>query len=448
MPPSAPPVEPKADGAASSAQCQQLDAFIAEIQGRAETVKSAAGKIEEISLSIEAAKVEIDSKLVSVRTMVEALGPQLENIRVIQAEIAAAAASAQSANTSSAETAKQAAASIDTTKQLASSASEILGRIEAIRDDAVKVQATIAEKNGFIEGGLNHVREVQQKLDAALDAAQRSAAAAEVQHQTTKATSDIVTTLQAAVVALKEKADSDATSAAATRTTIEGHANTTKKLSQLADSTESRVAQYEAKLTKMQEEAASLQSRVDELLLGATNAGLASAFDKRSKMFKSPERFWQWVFIGSLVGLLALTIWHAYAFSSLSQAPDWQQLARMMLIKLPFLIPLIWLAIHAARQASFAKRMEEEYAFKATTSMSFEGYRRQMAEVGKDLAPNSPLSQLCTNTLRTIAAPPGKVYDKQRMDPTPGTAAAEIVGPVVEGVSKTLAAKLPDLKTL
>lgn len=438
--------EPKHDTVDRAAVRQQLESLIGEVQGRSETARSDANKIEEIRTALESAKAEIDARLAEVRVAVEAVGPQLESIRVAQAEAAAAASAAETGNAAIAETAKQAMAAIESAKQIASSASEIIGRIEAIRDDAVKTQATIAEKNGFIEGGLNHVREVQQKLDAALDTAQRSAAAAEVQHQATKGTSESVTNLHAAVVALKEKADADTTAAAAIRTTIEGHANITKKLSQLADATESRVAQYEAKLTKMQEEAAALQSRIDELLLGATNAGLASAFDKRSKMFKSPEQFWQWVFIGSLVGLLALTIWHAYAFGSLSQAPDWQQLARMMLIKLPFLIPLIWLAIHAARQASFAKRMEEEYAFKATTSMSFEGYRRQMAEVGKDLAANSPLAQLCTNTLRTIAAPPGKVYDKQRMDPTPGTAAAEIVGPVVEGVSQTLAAKLPDLK--
>lgn len=162
-------------------------------------------------------------------------------------------------------------------------------------------------------------------------------------------------------------------------------------------------------------------------------------------MFKAPETFWQRVFIGSLIGLLGLAVWHAYAYGNLSQPPDWQQLARMMLFKLPFLIPLVWLAIHAARQASFAKRMEEEYAFKATTSMSFEGYRRQMKDVGADLVTNSPLAQLCNNTLQTIAAPPGKVYEKSKMDPTPGTAAAEIVGPVVEGVSKALASKLPDV---
>lgn len=439
-----PDVKQHADAIAASRQ--QVDSLVTAIAGQNTYATNKTNEIEQARLAAEKAKADIEAQVSAMQAAVSALTPELETARATSAELAALNNSIQAANAASAETAKQASAAIESAKYIASTVSEIIGKIEGIRDEAVKTQATIAERNAFIQGGLEHVANVQRELDAVLDAAKRSALAADAHQSATKTTSDNVTALHAAVQAIKERAESDAGIAANTRTTIEGHANTTKKLSQLAESTESRIAQYEAKLTDMQDKAKSLQERIDELLLGATNAGLASAFDKRSKMFKTPEQFWQWVFIGSLAGLLGLAIWHAVAFGNLAQPPDWQQLARMMLFKLPFLIPLVWLAIHAARQASFAKRMEEEYAFKATTSMSFEGYRRQMKDVGADLDANSPLAQLCNNTLKTIAAPPGKVYDKQRMDPTPGTAAAEIVGPVVEGVSKALAAKLPDLK--
>jgi hypothetical protein len=91
--------------------------------------------------------------------------------------------------------------------------------------------------------------------------------------------------------------------------------------------------------------------------------------------------------------------------------------------------------------------MEEDYAFKATISSSFEGYRSQMAEIAKDLVPDSPLGQLCTDTLRTIGTLPGRIYEKHRMDPTPGTAAIETVGPlaerVVKGIPSEIAIKLP-----
>jgi hypothetical protein len=117
----------------------------------------------------------------------------------------------------------------------------------------------------------------------------------------------------------------------------------------------------------------------------------------------------------------------------------------MFLHRLPFLLPLVWLAIHAARQTSLAMRMEEEYAFKATISTSFEGYRRQMAEVSSGMTQDSPLARLCSDTLATISAPPGQVYDKHKMDPTPGTATAESIGPLLEDL-KALVAKVPDIK--
>lgn len=441
-----PSVDVKPDVAAIATARQQSDSLIAEIQGHSAAASTKGRDIEQVRLAAEKAKADIDGQLAAMREAVAALTSQLEAARAASVEITTLATNAQAANTASGETAKQASAAIESVKQIASTASEISGRIEAIRDDAVKTQATIAEKNGFIQSGLEHVAEVQRQLDTALDAAKRSEAAAETHQIATKTIADNVTALQTLVFALKEKTQSDADVTANTRETIEGHATATKRLSELAEITETRVAQYEAKLTEMQDGAKALQSRIDLLLLGATNVGLASAFNDRSNMFKSPEKVWQRIFLGSLAGLFVLAIWHALVSGTLAQSPDWQQLARMMLFKLPFLIPLIWLAIHAARQASFAKRMEEEYAFKATTSMSFEGYRREMAEVSKNLDVNSPLAQLCNNTLKTIAAPPGKVYEKQRMDPTPGTAAAEIIGPVVEAVSKALAAKLPDLK--
>jgi hypothetical protein len=87
--------------------------------------------------------------------------------------------------------------------------------------------------------------------------------------------------------------------------------------------------------------------------------------------------------------------------------------------------------------------MEEEYAFKAAISTSFEGYRRQMAEVASGLDPDSPLARLCTDTLRTIATPPALVYDKQRLDPSPGSIAAELMEPLKNTVQRAIRESVP-----
>ena len=423
---------------------QQSDSLIAEIQGQTSAATTKTSEIELVRLAAEKAKVDIDARLTEMSTAVAALTPQIESARAIAAEITSLAASSQAANAASNETAKQALAAIESAKQITSTASEIIGKIEGIRDEAVKMQATIAERNKFIQDGLEHVAKVQRELDEVLDSAKRSAGAAETHQTATKTTSDSATALHAIVLAAKERVESDAVVASSTRATIEGHATVTKKLAKVATDIEARIAGYETALAQMQDANKRQAERIDEILAGATDGSLGGAYRKRGEDFKPTEKNWQRFFIASLIGLLTLAGWQAYSLGNLAKPPEWEELARMMLFKLPFLIPLVWLAIHSARQASFAKRMEEEYAFKATTSFSFEGYRRQMKDVGADLDANSPLAQLCNNTLKTIAAPPGKVYDKHRMDPTPGTAAAEIVSPVVEGVRKTLAANLPE----
>ena len=405
------------------------ESLVSAVNADSQAVKSAREAAE--STAKELATTQGQAK-----DVLGALGKIVESAQSAYSNLDGQLAKARAANIQSDDNARQASASIESAKQMASSAAEMLGRIEGIRDEAVKTQATIAERNAFIQDGLEHVGKVQRQLDAELDRAKRAAEASERALEQAQASLSNITAAQSALQVTHETAESNAAAISANRTSVEGHAAVTKRLSELAESTEARVAAYENDVRAIVERANAQQKTIDEHLVGATNAGLASAFDKRSKTFRSPQTRWQIVFVASLVLLLFVAIWHAYGVGAMPQIPDWEQLTRLMLMKLPFVLPLVWLAIHAARQATMAKRMEEEYGFKATTSMSFEGYRRQMADVGKDLDPNSPLSRLCDNTLRTIASPPSHIYDKQRMDPTPGSEVGEIVRPIIDGVGK------------
>jgi hypothetical protein len=250
-----------------------------------------------------------------------------------------------------------------------------------------------------------------------------------------------VSALLATAQTVKASIDALGEGAATARSQCEGHMVATKALAETAEVAQDRVASYETKLAEFAQSAADRLKTIDALLLGATNAGLASAFDARSKTFRAPEKLWQGVFVGSLATLLALAVAETIARSG--RIPEYSELGRVLLLRLPLLIPLVWLAIHAARQAALAKLMEEEYAFKATISTSFEGYRREFAAITTGLPENAPLTRLCNDTLRTIGSPPGHVYEKHRMDPTPATVAAEIVTPVVDAVSKVIAERLP-----
>ncbi|MFM9959022.1 MAG: hypothetical protein ACKVZJ_13210 [Phycisphaerales bacterium] len=428
--------EVKLDQAAVAAARANVESLLVAIQADAQGVTAARE-------TVVRDKGEIDGLLNGARDAAQSLGQQVEAARSSAAELTTLSSNIQAAHVQSAEFAKQAAAAIEGAKQLSSSASGLIGQLETIRDEAVKTQATIAEKNKYIEDGLLHVAKVRRDMDAALEQSTKSSDAAERHHQASKTTAQSIVSLQLSSQASREKAESDAASIATVRSDIEAHAVVTKKLADAAEATEARVAEYQSQLNSLIEQSHLQQKQIHDLLGGATDAGLASAFSQRSKKFKTPEWMWQVTFVLSLLGLVGLAAWQAFSYQQLDQLPDWQQVARMLAIKLPFAAPLVWLAIHSARQAALAKQMEEEYAYKATISMSFDGYRRQMAEVGKDLAPDSPLATLCNNTLREIAASPSRVYNRQRIDPNIATSLGEVLKPSLESGFKTLADKLP-----
>ena len=56
-----------------------------------------------------------------------------------------------------------------------------------------------------------------------------------------------------------------------------------------------------------------------------------------------------------------------------------------------------------AREPALAKRLEEDYAYKSATASSFQGFQKQMSEIGTSAEGNTPLAKLCENTLATIS---------------------------------------------
>ncbi len=392
--------------------------------------------------SVDKSKTDIDGQIATVRAAISTVNQQAEAARATIAELTTLSATLQATNNQTKETGIQATAVLESLRTIAKSTTESAGRVEASKTQVDQAAEVAAARSKHIEEGRQYVDAKRAEIDGIVVTAQQSASNAEAQNVASRASLENLNALYTAAQATKVSADGNAEATATARAAAEGHVVVTKRLAEIAGATEAKLVQYEGQLKDMQEASIKQQKKIDELLLGATNAGLASAFDKRGKTFKRPEVVWQCIFVGSLGALVAMALWQHVDFLAAGQPLNWEQIFRMLLVKLP-LVPLVWLAIHAARQASFAKRMEEEYAFKATISTSFEGYRREMAEVSKNLTPDSPLARLCTDTLVTISTPPGQIYDKHRMDPTPGTAAAEIVKPIVDGVTRGRSLRKP-----
>ena len=56
----------------------------------------------------------------------------------------------------------------------------------------------------------------------------------------------------------------------------------------------------------------------------------------------------------------------------------------------------------------------------------------QMKNIGESETADSPLGKLCRDTLATIANPPGRIYDKQKLMVTPGTMVKEVAEQILQ----------------
>jgi len=289
----------------------------------------------------------------------------------------------------------------------------------------------IAERNGHTEAGLAHIEKAQEEAANLLSELKSKGEAAS---KAVDQLSVIVTGASEAKGTIGEIGKN----VDAIKNAVEADANRTKPLADSAEELGKRVEELEATLTALQAKSSETLHDIQSLLPGATSAGLAAAFDSRSKTFGPKQKAWERVFIVSLACLLGIALLGVFAGGGF-HASDWQEIVRALVARLPLLVPVVWLALHSANQASVARKMGEEYAFKAATSIAFEGYRRQMTEVNKDATADSPLAVLCKNTLATMATPPGAVHDTKTADPTPATSlveAAKALQPILREVTK------------
>jgi len=247
-----------------------------------------------------------------------------------------------------------------------------------------------------------------------------------------QAASDDAVRLAAEMSTSKNTADTALATIAEALKSSQQSANSTKALADKAGGIESNISAYENRLKELILQSEQQLKTITGLLPGATSAGLASAFNSRAGTFNTPQKRWQWIFIASLLSLIALGatgLWHAITSHTVL---SYDELVRLWLARLPVAGALLWLTLHAGRESALAKRLEEDYAYKSAIASSFEGFRQQMNEVGASAGDGTPLAKLCQDTLATIADPPGRIYDKHKLTVTPSQEVARIATAVAE----------------
>lgn len=335
-------------------------------------------------------------------------------------DTAKASALASSEATEGAKVSQKTLAEILTTAQskmaeITATATQVVAAKTKITDD----QAVIATKSDHIQKAQEHADSIRASLDRTLTAATQQATACEAQKSKAEGAVNDIAKTASSIQTTKGAIDSDATTISAAKKTALESANLTKSLADKAATIETQVREYETKLVGFEQQCVTQLAKIETLLRGATSAGLAHAFDERRQKFQKPQNRWQIVFVSSLAAIVFLTLSGLIQVSLLGKVPTYDELVRLWLLRLPIAAALVWLALHSSREAALAKRLEEDYGYKSAIASCFEGFRKQMSEISKDIAAASPLGKLCEDTLTTIASPPGRIYDKHKLTVSP-----------------------------
>lgn len=425
---------------AINAPNSESELLVTTLRGNVTAAAALIEKIEHDLASVQQTRADAEAQLAPMRDAATSIQQQVEAAKATINEINTLLATTQSTRNQVTDTKAEAGATMESIRAALTTASDAATRAEAMRTQVEQAAAVVATKSEHIEAGRVHVDEVRSKLDTALTEAQQSATSTEAQHQAGRATMDNLNNLYAAAQTIKANADSDAQMVASLRQQCEQHAATAKSLADIAETTDARVKAYEMRLADLEKLATERLKTIESLLPGATSAGLAFAFEQRRKHFKWPQRIWQGVFIACVLALLALAAWEFGVVTKADALLTYQKLGLSLLHRLPFALPLIWLAFHSSHKAALAQRVEEDYGFKETVSRSFEGYRHEMAELEGKATPDSPVTQLCARTLGVITRRPGMIYEKHPLNMTPLDALTESAVPIVELAKKM---KLP-----
>lgn len=163
----------------------------------------------------------------------------------------------------------------------------------------------------------------------------------------------------------------------------------------------------EEKLKSSAAEAKAVLARCETAYSAATSVGLAAAFTERSEALS--KSMWFWI-VGLVLALCAGSYFSAGRLQALSElfnlpnASPAVVVLNLLLSVLSVAAP-VWFAWLATKQIGQRFRLSEDYAFKASISRAYEGFRKEAARFDKDMEArllSSALTRLDELPLRLV----------------------------------------------
>jgi hypothetical protein len=172
---------------------------------------------------------------------------------------------------------------------------------------------------------------------------------------------------------------------------------------------EARAAAESARdeLANLSENARDVLARCETAYASATSTGLAAAFSERSTALNNSVALW-------VAGLLAaLAAGSIFSFNRMDRIAELLSLPgdHSLILSVNLVLAAlsvsgaVWFAWLSTKQIGQRFRLSEDYAFKASISRAYEGYRREAARIDKDLEKqllSSALARLDEQPLRLV----------------------------------------------
>lgn len=182
--------------------------------------------------------------------------------------------------------------------------------------------------------------------------------------------------------------------------------NKTKDINHL----HAEMVQTQGQINETKIEIEKILDKANEALAFATSSGLAAAFNRRARELKCSSRWW----VAALVISLIAAMWLGYQrFNELFVLLQQGTISTELLI-INFLFSCVlvsaplWFAWLATKRIGYLFKLSEDYAFKATASTAYEGFRREASNHGEDME-----EKVLSSTLNRFDEQPLRLVDEK-----------------------------------
>lgn len=153
-----------------------------------------------------------------------------------------------------------------------------------------------------------------------------------------------------------------------------------KQLEENEKSYQSAFTELEQFIADTKKEFNKQKDEIQEIIDDANRASMAGSFQKRKTEITKSIRFLDFCTFIFLVAIVII-LWHIFSSSYNQDAFS----LTLFFSKIPITLPLIWLAWLASRKSAYLTRIREDYAYKYSSAMAFEGYKKQVQEISPEL---------------------------------------------------------------